>query len=152
MYKYICVCIHTHINTHTHTHLLRRMTILIFAASTLTDVITDELYPNPTRQCSKLFECLMSYVFPRSLTKVAFGCSLCLYAWMQPCLCICMQSMYVCLDAVCVCMLGSGCVCISACSLCMYVWMKPMLVRGHLPMYTTMHVYLNVFIHTCFDG
>jgi hypothetical protein len=55
-------------------HLERRdttpMTIIIFAASTLTDAVNDELYPNPTRQCSKLFECLMSYVFPRSLTKV----------------------------------------------------------------------------------
>ena len=55
-------------------HLERRdttpMTIILFAASTLIDAVNDELYPNPTRQCSKLFECLMSYVFPRSLTKV----------------------------------------------------------------------------------
>ena len=55
-------------------HLERRdttpMTIILFAASTLIDAINDEFYPNPTRQNSKLFECLMSYVFPRSLTKV----------------------------------------------------------------------------------
>ncbi len=64
-YIYIYIYIYIHIK-----HTYHRMTILIFAASTLTDVISDELYPNPTRQCSKLFECLMSYVFPRSLTKV----------------------------------------------------------------------------------
>jgi len=46
------------------------MTIIIFAASTLIDATNDELVPNPTRQCSKLYETLMSYVFPRSLTKV----------------------------------------------------------------------------------